>query len=128
MNPQRLRMRAHSGFGLIEILVVCVLIIVLSSSLAVLYFGHGSGDKANETVHTPIGKANTTVCQSNLTQLRQAITMEQTGDPDSKFPASLHDLKGLPSEFIVCPDGHEPYAYDPATGTVHCVHPGHENL
>ena len=25
-----------------------------------------------------------------------------------------------------CPVGEEPYDYDPTTGQIHCVHPGHE--
>ena len=40
-------------------------------------------------------------------------------------PASLAAAK-ITGDLARCPIGHEPYVYDPATGTIHCVHPGHE--
>ena len=69
-------------------------------------------------------KADDTVCASNLSQVRLAIQIAR-GNADDQPPASLAELPGLPKEFLSCPIGHEPYAYDPATGTVRCVHPGH---
>lgn len=69
-------------------------------------------------------KADDTVCASNLSQVRLAIQIAR-GNADDQAPASLQELKGLPKEFYSCPIGHEPYQYDPATGTVRCVHPGH---
>ena len=70
-------------------------------------------------------KAEDTVCRSNLEQVRLAIQVATSSGEDT-FPASLGELRGLPKDFLVCPLGKEPYAYDPATGTVRCVHPGHE--
>jgi hypothetical protein len=64
------------------------------------------------------------VCRSNLASLRQAIQIFESTNDDHP-PDSLSETK-LGQEFYNCPIGHEPYAYDPATGTVHCVHPGHE--
>lgn len=69
--------------------------------------------------------AKDAVCRSDLSQLRQALELASQSDPDGHFPATLQETH-LPSEFYRCPVGHEPYAYDPATGQVHCVHPGHE--
>ncbi len=69
-------------------------------------------------------KTEDTVCQSNISQVRQMIQIAMGGDDTP--PASLKDLRGLPKEFLTCPIGKEPYQYDPATGTVKCVHPGHE--
>ena len=70
-------------------------------------------------------KAEDTVCQSNLGQVRSFIVIART-NADDQPPATLAEIQGLPKELLSCPLGHEPYAYDPATGTVRCVHPGHE--
>lgn len=70
-------------------------------------------------------KADDTVCMNNLSQVRMAIQIART-NADDQAPASLSDLPGLPKEMLACPIGHEPYQYDPATGTVRCIHPGHE--
>lgn len=117
---------ATRGFGLIEVLVVMVIIIGLSLWFANVYLGKGEG-KIGERVHTPMARTQETVCASNLDQVRKAVMMLHDGDADEKYPASLSELK-FPTESLSCPDGHEPYQYDPSTGQVHCVHPGHENL
>ena len=69
-------------------------------------------------------KAEDEVCRSNLGQVRLMIQTQMGGEDTP--PASLTELRGLPKEFLSCPIGKEPYQYDPATGTVRCVHPGHE--
>lgn len=69
-------------------------------------------------------KTEDTVCQSNIGQVRLMIQAQMGGD--DTYPASLTELRGLPKEFLSCPIGKEPYQYDPTTGTVRCVHPGHE--
>lgn len=65
------------------------------------------------------------VCRSNLGQVRLAIQVAQSSGEDAA-PQSLSELPGLPKSFLSCPLSKEPYAYDPSTGTVRCVHPGHE--
>ncbi len=70
-------------------------------------------------------KADDTVCQSNLSQVRSFIQIART-NADDQPPASLSEIQGLPKDFMACPLGKEPYQYDPTTGTVRCVHPGHE--
>ena len=70
-------------------------------------------------------KAEDTVCRSNLNQVRSFIVIART-NADDLPPATLAEIQGLPKEFLSCPLGKEPYEYDPATGTVRCVHPGHE--
>lgn len=70
-------------------------------------------------------KAEDTVCQSNLGQVRAFIQIART-NADDQPPATLAEIQGLPKEFLTCPLGKEPYEYDPAAGTVKCVHPGHE--
>ena len=70
-------------------------------------------------------KADDTVCRSNLDQVRQFIQIARI-NADDQPPQTLAEIHGLPKEFLTCPLGKEPYQYDPATGTVRCVHPGHE--
>ena len=63
-------------------------------------------------------------CLSNLGQTRQFIQIA-TDPVDDTRPQSLDEAK-VPHDFQVCPIGKESYTYDPATGQVHCPHPGHE--
>ena len=120
----RLARLDRRAFSLVELLVVCVIIVALSAITMSVYMGHGKGP--NGKAHSPMERAHDVECSSNLSQLRSAIIIEQTNDENGKFPASLQQLKGLPKNFILCPVGKEPFQYDPATGQVHCVHPGHE--
>ncbi len=122
--------RRTSGFTLVEILLVTLVLLLLGGGLVYFYFGKtvGSGKAGGDIIHTPINRANDVVCQTNLISVRQAIEAERASDPDSKFPQSLDELKELTPDLRKCPVGGEPYQYDPTTGQVHCVHPGHENF
>lgn len=124
--------RAKTGFSLIEILVVMVVIVAIAGLVSYNYLGKG---KPGEKKVTPINEAKKVACQSNLQQIRTGIQTFKTmntdaaenGNGEPKNPETLKEMK-LPQELLECPEGHEPYQYDPASGTVHCVHPGHENL
>lgn len=124
--------KAKAGFSLIEILVVMVVIVALAGLVSYNYLGKG---KPGEKKVTPMSEAKKVACQSNLQQIRTGIQTFKTMNTDSaensngepKNPASLKELK-FPQDALECPEGHEPYQYDPALGTVHCVHLGHENL
>ena len=72
-----------------------------------------------------MAKAEDTKCKSDLDQLRMSLGMLHDGDPDGKWPETLQESK-FPAEFYSCPIGHEPYQYNPETGEVKCVHPGHK--
>jgi prepilin-type N-terminal cleavage/methylation domain-containing protein len=117
--------RRAPGFSLVEMLVVLVVLVALGGALTYFYLGRGTS-KPGDVVHTPISQANSTVCLSNLHQLRQSIDIAKMSDADGKPPSSLDQLH-LPAEMLACPVGHEPYQYNPSTGEVHCIHPGHEN-
>lgn len=112
-----------SGFSLVEVLVVCALLIALSAGLATLYTGHSKpGDKAR----TPLERAHDPECINNLSQIRQSLSMSQMENENQKYPSALTELKGIPASMLACPESHEPYQYDPATGQVHCTRAGHE--
>jgi competence protein ComGC len=111
---------------LIGLLVVLVIIMILYKS----EFGGpvGGGSAAPGGPQTMLGgavdRADQTICRNNLSQLRAAITIYQGNN--GTFPPSLEALQS--NVVLKCPVGGEPYQYDPATGTVHCTHPGHESF
>ncbi|HLJ55304.1 MAG TPA: prepilin-type N-terminal cleavage/methylation domain-containing protein [Chthonomonadaceae bacterium] len=117
---------ARRAFSLIEILVVMAIIVILSGITYGIYIGGRSKNAPPGKAHSPMERAKDVVCMEDLRSVRQSIEASRTTDSDNKFPASLDELR-LPAELRACPEGKEPYRYDPATGEVHCVHPGHEN-
>lgn len=114
------------AFSLIEILVVLAIIVVLSSITYSVYLGHSKGAPAGKA-HAPIERARDAVCMENLRSVRQCLEASRSTDTDGKYPDKLSDIRELTPDLRACPEGKEPYQYDPTTGTVHCVHPGHEN-
>ena len=69
-------------------------------------------------------RAKDEVCRSNIGQVRQALQILSINEED-RPPESLSEVK-VPAEMKACAVGFEPYMYDPSTGAVACVHPGHE--
>jgi len=117
----------RSGFSLIEILVVMAIIVVLSSITYGVYLGGHSKNAPPGKAHSPMERAKDVVCMENLRSVRQCVEASRSGDSDGKFPGALTEMRELTAELRACPEGKEPYQYDPATGQVKCVHPGHEN-
>ncbi len=118
------------GNTLIGLLVTVAIIAVL----AVVFLQGGNGGKSmrkdglGTTVPGAVkAKATDDVCLSNLRQVRMSIMISHDSDPDEGYPATLKETR-LGSQFYSCPLGHEPYQYNPQTGEVHCVHPGHEKF
>jgi hypothetical protein len=73
-------------------------------------------------------KSRETQCKSQLDQIRQGIVMFRD-DHNNSNPAALTDIRlSVGPNFFKCPVGQEAYSYDPATGSVKCIHPGHEGL
>lgn len=116
----------RSAFSLIEILVVLVIIVILSAITYNVLLGHSKNAPAGKA-HTAIERARDVECMENLRSVRQSIEAAHASDPDGKYPASLNEMRELSSELRACPEGKELYQYDPETGKVRCVHPGHEN-
>lgn len=120
--------RANSLVGVLVTVAIVVLLVI------VFAVGPGSltGKKAPAR---PDGKGETIVgrsmyrakdeaCRSNLGQVRQSIQIN-TDPVESTFPGGIEDTK-LGQDYYKCPIGGEPFSYDPKTGKVVCVHPGHE--
>ncbi len=82
-------------------------------------------DGGNSVIAKAMGKGFEVKCRENLRNVRAAVHMNRTDD--GKFPASLGAISEI-NNISSCPTGHEPYAYDPETGEVHCTHPGHEKF
>jgi len=122
-------MNRIKGNTLIGLLVVIAIIAILAVVVTTGGFGDRKStrkDGLGTTVQGAVrAKALDTSCTSNLQQIRMKIQMDM--NTEDQAPASLQDL-GLPSDMLKCPIGKEPYEYDPATGQVHCKHPGHEGL
>lgn len=110
------------GFSLVEILVVAVILVALAAFLMPRYLSSSkTGD--GKTVPSPMQRAHGVECTNNLMQIRQALQISAGADEENR-PRSLADLR-LPASMLACPVGKEPYQYNPATGQVRCIHPGH---
>ncbi len=119
--------KAEQGFfTLIALLIVMVIIGILFAMYA---GGPGpgpssqSGGSAISTLGGAKERANAVLCRNNLSQLRAAVAAYAANAGGS--PSSLQELQAGVS--LTCPVGGEPYQYDPASGRVRCIHPGHEN-
>jgi type II secretory pathway pseudopilin PulG len=133
LNTFLSRQRGNRGQTLVAMLIVVAIILVLA---VVMFKGSSAfGGKPLPARKDGLGTtvlgqsryaAKDDVCRSNLSQLRQAIQVYESTNDDHP-PDTLAETK-IGSEFYSCPIGHEPYQYDPATGQVHCIHPGHENF
>jgi len=114
------------GQTMIGLLVVIV--IILGVTIYFLYPSRqakNSSQPQRSTATQVKDKAQDVVCQNNLRQIRMAIQADtMSGEPPPRSLAELH----YPPESLRCPVGGEPYQYDPRTGQVHCVHPGHERF
>jgi len=113
---------------LITIAIILVLVVVfMKGGCGSLLSTGGSSPRADGKGTTIPGlvkaDAQDDVCREQLAQARQMIQIRES-DADDKPPDSLADLK-LPDSALRCPIGHEPYVYDPKTGTIKCPHPGH---
>lgn len=114
--------------SLVVIAIIAVLaVVVLKGSGAFSNQGSPRADGRGTTVPGLVkAKAEDTVCKSNLAQVRMSLGITHDTGGDETWPQSLEETK-LGKQFYSCPmtKGQEPYSYDPQTGTVKCVHPGH---
>ncbi len=129
------RWRPESGmgvFGLLALLVTAAILLALVVAIVPRYTGAGtgagSGTAPQGKAESPVRQAEGAACMSNLTQLRQAITMYQS--MNEGLPANLQALgaQGMTPELLTCPVGGAQYTYqyDARSGKVECRCPGHE--
>lgn len=118
--------REHGFFTLIGLLLALVIIVMLFSMYGLPggTGGAGSGGDAATVIGGTKDRAQDVVCRNNLAQLRAAIGIQ--AGASGVNPPSLDSLHA--GVDLACPGGGEPYEYDPATGRVSCVHPGHESF
>lgn len=127
-------MRRHrSGETLVGILaavaIVAILAVVVFKGTGA--FGKSASPRADGRGTTMPGlakaKAEDTVCKNYLGQLRMSLQISRDTGGDEAWPQTLEETR-LGNQFYTCPmgKGKEPYGYDPTTGRVWCVHPGHE--
>lgn len=130
----------HGSYSLIGLLAGLVITMVLALILLggpEIFSGgkSGSGPAGSAGIGGGVGgaiavrnEAQEVTCKNNLQQLRlgiQMVTQNAEGTP----PQTLEEVaQANPGLKIACPVGGEPYQYDPVTGQVTCVHPGHERF
>jgi hypothetical protein len=114
----------ESGFFTLIGLLLALVIMVMLFSMYGLPGGTGGAGSGGDPA-TVIGgtkdRAQDVVCRNNLAQLRAAIGIQ--AGTSGMNPPSLDALHA--GVELACPGGDEPYEYDPTTGRVRCVHPGH---
>jgi hypothetical protein len=115
--------------GQLTLIGLLLVIVILGILFAIMYGGGGGGGispagggRAVTTLGGAKRRAQDAVCRNNLSQVRYAISVYQSTGGGN--PPSLESLRvGVP---LACPVAGEPYQYDASSGTVRCVHPGHE--
>ncbi|HWA83537.1 MAG TPA: type II secretion system protein [Fimbriimonadaceae bacterium] len=122
--------RGNSLVGLLVVIAIIAILAVVfmrgNNTLMAPGTGSPRADGKGTTVPGLImAKAKDDVCIEHLRDLRMALSLAHDTDGDEKWPATLQDTK-QGAEFYKCPIGGEPYKYNPETGEVKCVHPGHE--
>ncbi|MBX3112514.1 MAG: hypothetical protein KF857_10935 [Fimbriimonadaceae bacterium] len=125
-------MRKESGrgglVGVIAAAAVALVLVLVFTNGSSIFGGKKEPERADGQGKTLVGKsllkAKDTVCLEQLQEDRQMIQVATDPVEETK-PASLAEAK-VTGDLARCPIGKEPYVYDPATGSIHCPHPGHE--
>lgn len=122
--------RGETLIGLLAaIAIIAILAVVVLKGTGA--FGKSSSPRADGRGTTMPGlakaKAEDTVCKNYLGQLRMSLQISRDTGGEEAWPQTLEETR-LGSQFYGCPmgKGKEPYGYDPTSGQVWCVHPGHE--
>lgn len=134
LNLKKHEERNHKGSALVILLLGAVVVLLL----AWFFLFRGKAHKATENPFIPSSPTTTpglaqqqargVECRSNLNQIRQAIQMYLASE--ETFPPDLSALSsyGVTPSLRQCPVSGYPYRYDPRTGRVWCVTPGHQGF
>lgn len=109
---------------LITVAIICILMVVMMQGMGDSVPAARPDGRGKTIPGAAKAQAEDQVCLSNLSQVRQGIQIAMVGTDTP--PPTIEDAR-IGQQFYSCPLGHEPYKYDPQTGRVQCVHPGHEN-
>jgi len=114
--------------GFLTLIGMLIVIVIIGILFAMYAGGPGPGPSGSGGAATTLGgakeRANAVLCRNNLSQLRAAVAVYVSNAGPN--PSSLQELQAGVS--LTCPVGGEPYQYDPGSGRVRCVHPGHEGF
>jgi prepilin-type N-terminal cleavage/methylation domain-containing protein len=110
--------RHRSGFTLIEILIVAIIIGILAAVLIPNYTGGGTDAGGNRTL-APKERAKAVGTVSYIGQINQAIQMYRM-DNEERNPPSLAALRtyGVTEEMMIDQVTKQPLPYDPVTGRI----------
>jgi hypothetical protein len=121
-------LKGNSLVGIIVAVAIVILLTIVFTVGSKALTGKDAHPRPDGKGETLVGKsiytAKDEVCREHLRQVRMSIQIK-TDAVDNSAPQSIEET-GLGQDFYKCPVGGEPYAYDPQTGQVKCVHPGHE--
>jgi type II secretory pathway pseudopilin PulG len=114
----RRRHPSSAGFGLIEVLVVLVILMILAAIILPRLTGGRDALTGKKNV-SPRERAREVVGVEYIGQINQAIAMYRM-DNDGRNPPTLFELKryGVTNEMLLDPNTRKPLSYDPRTGAV----------
>lgn len=132
-----MKLNNRGNWTLVGLLVTFAIIFVA----AALFFGK-SGDfttvkskspllDSKSKKQTVLGRSMDTAkasdCAERLRQIRLGIQTYKTSGASEANPPDFKSIGlGVSMDYFQCPVSHQPYTYDPATGTVKC--PTHTNF
>lgn len=117
-NTNALRQKPQSGFSLIEILIVALIIGILAAIL-IPRLTHGGTDSAGKRILAPKQRAQAVGTVEYIGQINQAIQMYRM-DNEDRNPRALVELKkyGVTDEMLTDQVTKQPLPYDPVTGKI----------
>lgn len=125
----RKRQRGETMIGMLVVIAIIAILAVVMMKGSGAFGAKGSPRADGRGTTVPglvMAKSEDTVCKNYLGQLRASLSIARI-DNDDLPPATLEETR-LGKTYYTCPmgKGKEPYQYNPQTGEVRCVHPGHE--